>query len=81
MENKTIGFVGGGNMPFAIVSGMLSSGLVKATNIIVSAKTNSRLNTIWKVCYICSFQSNIKNDLSCFYVKFNDTMAGAAIFV
>ena len=80
MENKTIGFVGGGNMPFAIASGMLSSGLVNASNIIVSAKTNSRLDTIWKVCYLF-FSKPCQNHISYFSVTFCGYMAGASIFV
>jgi len=48
MENKVIGFIGGGNMAYAIASGMVASGLVKPANIIASAKTDVKLNTAWK---------------------------------
>ena len=49
MDSKTIGFIGGGNMAFAIAKGMISSGLIKADHIITSARTETKLQTIWKV--------------------------------
>lgn len=48
MESKVVGFIGAGNMAYAIANGMVTSGVVKAENIIASAKTNTRLDTVWK---------------------------------
>ena len=42
LKNKKIGFIGGGNMAEAILKGMLSSKLVKASNIFVSEPNKSR---------------------------------------
>ena len=42
VKNKKIGFIGGGNMAEAILKGMLSSKLVKASNIFVSEPNKSR---------------------------------------
>ena len=56
MDSKTIGFVGGGNMAFAIANGMVSSGLVKADQIITSARTETRLQTVWKVGIVVFFR-------------------------
>ena len=42
LKNKKIGFIGGGNMAEAILKGMLSSSLVKASNIFVSEPNKSR---------------------------------------
>ena len=36
LKNKKIGFIGGGNMAEAILKGMLSSKLVKASNIFLN---------------------------------------------
>lgn len=48
MDSLTIGFIGGGNMAYAIAKGMVASGLVKSSQIIASAKTQTRLQTVWK---------------------------------
>ena len=42
LKNKKIGFIGGGNMAEAILKGMLSSKLVKASSIFVSEPNKSR---------------------------------------
>ena len=42
LKNKKIGFIGGGNMAEAILKGMLSSKLVKASNIFISEPNKSR---------------------------------------
>ena len=42
LKNKKIGFIGGGNMAEAILKGMLSSSLIKASNIFVSEPNKSR---------------------------------------
>ena len=46
MLKKTIGFVGGGNMAGAMIGGILSSGLLEASNIIASAKTGKTLTKL-----------------------------------
>jgi pyrroline-5-carboxylate reductase len=42
LKNKKIGFIGGGNMAEAIIKGMLSSSLIKASNILASEPSKSR---------------------------------------
>lgn len=44
--NKTIGFIGCGNMAQAIIGGVISSGLVKPKNVISSDMDNNKLNKI-----------------------------------
>lgn len=46
--NKKVGFIGAGNMAYAIGKALVSSGVVKAENIIASARTTTRLDTCWK---------------------------------
>ena len=53
--NKKVGFIGAGNMAYAIAKALVSSGVVKAKNIIASARTTTRLDTCWKVKPIHSF--------------------------
>lgn len=52
-SNVKVGFIGAGNMAYAIGKALVSSGVVKAENIIASARTRTRLDTCWKV-YITS---------------------------
>lgn len=60
MEGKKVGFIGGGNMAYAIAKGLVSSGLIKKENIITSAKTQTRLQTVWKVSNRCrTWVSNV----------------------
>jgi Pyrroline-5-carboxylate reductase len=47
--NKKIGFIGGGNMAYAIAKALVSSGVVKAENVMASARTRKNLDAIWKV--------------------------------
>lgn len=42
LKNKKIGFIGGGNMAEAIIKGMLSSSLVKVSNVFVSEPNKNR---------------------------------------
>jgi len=44
LKNKKIGFIGGGNMAEAIIKGMLSSSLVKVSNVFVSEPNKNRQN-------------------------------------
>lgn len=44
LENKKIGFIGGGRMVEAIFSGMLASGLIKKENVYVADISDSRLD-------------------------------------
>ena len=46
MLNKTIGFIGGGNMASAMIGGILSSGLTDASHLIASAKTENTRNRL-----------------------------------
>ena len=43
MLNKKIGFIGSGNMGNAMIGGIVNSGLVPASNVIASAKTQKTL--------------------------------------
>ena len=42
LKNKKIGFIGGGNMAEAILKGMLSSSLIKVSNVFVSEPNKNR---------------------------------------
>ncbi len=44
--NKTIGFIGGGNMASAIIGGILHSGLAAKNQIIATAKTGQTLHSL-----------------------------------
>lgn len=48
MESTKVAFVGGGNMAEAIAKGLISSGVINAKNISASARTTTRLSTVWK---------------------------------
>ncbi len=56
--NKTLGFIGGGNMASAILGGILSSGLVTKEQIIVTAKTNKTLSSLQEQFGIYTTHSN-----------------------
>ena len=43
MKNNMIGFIGLGNMAGAMIGGMLGKGIVKAEDIIGSAKTENTI--------------------------------------
>ena len=44
--NKTIGFIGGGNMASAIIGGILHSGLAAKNQMIATAKTDQTLRSL-----------------------------------
>ena len=46
MLDKKIGFIGSGNMGRAMIGGIISSGLVPASHLIASAKTQGTLDTL-----------------------------------
>ena len=58
MENKTIGFIGLGNMAKAIIGGLLQSGFAKKEEIIGSAKTEKTLLKIRNDFGILTYQDN-----------------------
>ncbi|XP_057306992.1 pyrroline-5-carboxylate reductase 1, mitochondrial-like isoform X1 [Hydractinia symbiolongicarpus] len=60
MEGKKVGFIGGGNMAYAIAKGLVSSGLIKKEDIITSAKTQTRLQTVWKDLGVKTTTDNIE---------------------
>ncbi|XP_065649010.1 uncharacterized protein LOC100205698 [Hydra vulgaris] len=60
MENKVVGFIGAGNMAFAIAKGIISSGFLSPKNIIASARTRVRLDTIWKELGVATTTDNIE---------------------
>lgn len=47
MEGKVIGFIGAGNMSQAIAKGLITSEVVPPSQIIASARTTTRLSTVW----------------------------------
>jgi pyrroline-5-carboxylate reductase len=57
--NKTIGFIGSGNMGSAIIGGMLSSGLVSPSNITASDISSTALDNLEKKFHIHTTMSNI----------------------
>ena len=58
MLDKKIGFIGSGNMGRAMIGGIISSGLVPASHLIASAKTQVTLDTL-------SEQYGIRTTLDC----------------
>ncbi|XP_058463223.1 uncharacterized protein LOC131437716 [Malaya genurostris] len=48
LSKLTVGFVGGGNMAYAIAAGLISKGVLKPGQIIVSAKSLANMQTRWK---------------------------------
>ena len=49
MDNVKVGFIGGGNMAYAIAKGLIGSKLIQQSMVWTSARTDAKLNTIWKV--------------------------------
>ena len=59
LKNKKIGFIGGGNMAEAIIKGLLSSSIIKASNIFVSEPNNKRQNFLTSEYKIKVLKSNL----------------------
>ena len=59
LKNKKIGFIGGGNMAEAIIKGLLSSSIIKASNIFVSEPNNKRQNFLISEYKIKVLKSNL----------------------
>ncbi|EEB11619.1 Pyrroline-5-carboxylate reductase, putative [Pediculus humanus corporis] len=57
LDNKVVGFIGGGNMAKAIVSGLLQNNLVKSTQVIISSPSELTLQ-YWKNLNIKAVLSN-----------------------
>ena len=57
--NKTIGFIGGGNMASAIIGGILRSGLASTEQIIATAKTEETLHSLRERFDICATFDNL----------------------
>ena len=57
-NNKTIGFIGGGAIATAIIGGIVKAGLVTASQIIASAKTEKTLHALETKIHIAT-NSNI----------------------
>lgn len=58
--NKTIGFIGGGNMASAIIGGILNSGLAKKEQITATAKTEKTIASLKERFDITAFADNAK---------------------
>lgn len=56
--NKTIGFIGGGNMAGAIIGGILNSGLTEKDHIIATARTERTLQSLQERFQIRTSRSN-----------------------
>lgn len=63
--NKTIGFIGGGNMASAIIGGILGSGLAVKENIIATAKTEQTCASLKERFGINTTQDNRMVAASC----------------
>ena len=48
MNNLKVGFIGGGNMAYAIAKGLIGSKLINQNMVWTSARTDAKLNTIWQ---------------------------------
>ena len=59
LKNKKIGFIGGGNMAEAIIKGLLSSSIIKASNIFVSEPNKKRQNFLMSEYKIKVLKSNL----------------------
>ena len=59
LDGKIIGFIGAGNMGGAIIRGLVKSGRVSSTDIIVSDADKDRLREITETCGARSAESNI----------------------
>ncbi|XP_052888969.1 uncharacterized protein LOC128297378 [Anopheles moucheti] len=62
--NETIGFIGGGNMAYAIASGLLNKGVVKAEKIWVSATNLENLRNRWCPLGVTHVTTNNKEIVS-----------------
>lgn len=60
MINKTIGFIGSGNMGSAMIGGIIASGLLPASQIIASAKTQATLDRLEESYHISTTLSNVE---------------------
>ncbi len=58
--NKTIGFIGGGNMASAIIGGIINSGLAKKEQITATAKTEKTIASLKERFDITAFADNAK---------------------
>lgn len=58
--NKTIGFIGAGNMGRAMIKGILNSGLAEPSQIVASAHTNETISSLSKELHI---QTTLDNTL------------------
>jgi pyrroline-5-carboxylate reductase len=62
LMDKTIGFIGSGNMGQAMINGLLKSGIVDAEKVIASAKTEGTINEVSEKYGIKVYSDN--NDLA-----------------
>ena len=60
MNNKIIGFIGGGNMASAIIGGIISSGLSDKNHIIASTKTQESANRLKETFGIQTSTENLE---------------------
>ena len=60
LDGRIIGFIGVGNMGGAIIRGLIQSGRVSKTEIIVSDVNKDRLREITEACGVASTESNIE---------------------
>jgi len=60
LDGRTIGFIGAGNMGGAIIRGLIQSGRVSKTDIIVSDASKDRLREITESCGVKAAESNIE---------------------
>lgn len=66
---KKIGFIGAGNMAFAIASGAISSGTISASSIAIFDTNKEQYKKFDSTCFICDTISELINKSDCIFLS------------